>query len=112
MDSLSIPKSAGNTVITTGKAEILSEVAEINAGQAVREGSTFTTSSGRIYGFHDDILYPISGPGTISLSNMQYNLLKIGINNPPAALSQMSHLVNKGILTAEQASQIRSLGGF
>lgn len=107
--SLSTPKKAGNSLFDISKSEVLSDVDEINSGKAKRDGNMFTTSSTRIYSFHDDILYPVSGPGIIEVESYQYNLLKAFKKSPENAENQLSRLTVKGIVSSEDANYIREL---
>jgi hypothetical protein len=55
---------------------IPNDVAAINSGQAQRIGDQFIIN-GRTYGFHDDVLYPISGPGVYSLDRGAFKALGV-----------------------------------
>jgi hypothetical protein len=64
-----------NTVIESG-IDVAGDVADINAGKAIRSGNTYTIN-GRTYGFHDDILYPISGSGFHQLDRGAFKALGV-----------------------------------
>ncbi len=52
------------------------DVAVINAGQALKSGETFTVD-GRTYGYHDNVLYPVSGEGFHQLDRGSYKALGV-----------------------------------
>jgi len=71
-----------NTMICVPKEEILKDVDEINRCDYVcREGEVITTSSGRKYGTEKPKnhwrLYPISGPGLVTIDAAQYKALRM-----------------------------------
>ena len=109
--SLSIPKKAGNSLFTIPRSEVQKDVEEINGGKAVKSGSQFTTASGRIYGFHDDILFPISGPGIVQLSSQQYNLLVLFQDDPQKGAQSLQKLLEKGIMSPADAEVVKKLAG-
>jgi hypothetical protein len=109
ISGLSIPKKAGNSIFTIDKSLVQTDVDEINSGQATKSGNTFTTSSGRKYGFHDDILYPISGSGIEELSSQEYKLLKQFKNDESKALQTMNVLGTKKILATNRAALVKSI---
>ncbi len=106
---LSIPKAAGNSIFTIEKSLVQIDVDEINLGKAVKNGKVFTTSSGRQYGYHDDILYPISGEGIEQLSSQEYNLLKQYKKAPNKATQTIAILVDKNIMDDDRANFIKQL---
>ena len=109
ISGLSIPKAAGNSIFTIEKSLVQIDVDEINPGKAVKKGNVFTASSGREYGYHDDILYPISGEGIEQLSSQEYKLLKQLKNAPNKAQQIIEHLVNKNIMDNDRAELIKQL---
>ena len=106
---LSIPKQSGNSVFTIDTAQVEADVSEINTEKARRSGNQFTTNSGRIYSFHDDILYPVQGPGITQLSSQQYNLLVMFKKTPDKGELTSAKLLEKGILSSEEVSQVKQL---
>ena len=106
---ISIPKAAGNSIFTIEKSLVQVDVDEINLGKAVKNGKVFTTSSGRQYGYHDDILYPISGEGIEQLSSQEYKLLKQYKNAPNQAKQTIERLVTKNIMDNDRAELIKQL---
>jgi hypothetical protein len=115
LDSLSLPKAAGNSVFVIPRGEVAADVAEINAGSAPRSGTEFTTSSGRIYSYHDDILYPVRGPGIEELPSHIYNLLKQLKGDPDKGQKSIEKQREKGIISAEDAERtlrLARLAGF
>jgi hypothetical protein len=60
-------------VFTIDVAQVQADYEEIITGKALRIGDQFTTNSGRIYSFHNDIVYPVQGPGIIQISSLQYS---------------------------------------
>ncbi len=106
---LTIPKQAGNALFTVEKDEVKGDVEEINSGFAAREGNTFITSSGRRYGFHDDILFPVEGSGIVSITSLQYNVLRQFQVDPQKAFKTLSILVKKGIMSYEEAEVVERL---
>ncbi|NET61993.1 MAG: hypothetical protein F6K47_39500 [Symploca sp. SIO2E6] len=109
LSGLSIPKAAGNSIFLIDKSLVQNDVNEINSGQATREDNKFTTSSGRIYGFHHDILYPIEGLGIVNLSSQEYKLLKQFKQNKDKAMQTMNILVSREIISSDRADLIRKI---
>lgn len=64
-----------NTVIEPG-VDVSKDIAAINAGKAVKSGNTFSIN-GRVYGYHDNVLYPISGEGFHTLDRGAYKTLGV-----------------------------------
>ncbi len=56
--------------------DVSADVAAINAGQAARNGNTFTIN-GRTYGMHDGTLYPMLGNGLVTLDRGAYKALGV-----------------------------------
>ncbi|NEO94363.1 MAG: hypothetical protein F6K56_30885 [Moorea sp. SIO3G5] len=109
VSGLSIPKATGNSLFTIDKSLVQVDVNEINNGNATKTGNTFTTSSGRRYGFHDDILYPIDGPGIEKLSSQEYKLLKQFKQDDKKAMQTINVLVSKGILAEHRANLVKKI---
>ncbi|MBV6625824.1 MAG: DUF4157 domain-containing protein [Rivularia sp. (in: Bacteria)] len=109
VSGLSIPKAAGNSLFIIDKSLVKADVDEINDGNASKKDNTFTTSSGRVYGFHDDILYPISGPGIEKLSSQEYKLLKQFKQDENKAVQTINVLVSKGILQDDRANLVKKI---
>lgn len=108
---VSIPKKTGNTMYTVPPEVVANDLKEIHAvGESIRSGETFKTSSGRVFGTHDQSLHPISGPGTVNITSAEYNILvtakKKGMDNARQSLEVMS---KKGIFTAEQQTRTNQL---
>jgi hypothetical protein len=111
-NGLTIPKQAGNSIFTISKNQVKPDVEEINNGAAQREGNLFVVSSGRSYGVHDDILYPIEGPGIVNLSSQQYNLLVQFKKSPENALKTKNKLLEKGIISTDDGNLVETLASF
>ncbi|NEQ65972.1 MAG: hypothetical protein F6K21_10810 [Symploca sp. SIO2D2] len=109
LSGLSIPKAAGNSIFLIEKSLVQNDVNEINSGQATREDNTFTTSSGRIYSFHYNILYPIEGPGIVKVPSQKYKLLKQFKQNKDKAMQTMNILVTKEIISSDRADLIKEI---
>jgi hypothetical protein len=66
--------------IATGDVNLAADIAEINAGRAVRlPNGDITTSSGRVYGGHPglDSVFPRSGsPSTVDLTQAEFSVLR------------------------------------
>jgi hypothetical protein len=91
----SVTKSL-NTVIEPG-IDVAKDVSAINSGLAKRVGSTFEIN-GRVYGFHDDILFPISGSGFHQLNRGAYQALGVlnKFGDTPRAREILSKMKNVG----------------
>jgi hypothetical protein len=76
-NSVTMPKTTGNTMFTISKNEAMKDLKEIRLlGDKIREGEYFYPSSGRVYGIDNISIHPISGNlGTIDISNAEYNIL-------------------------------------
>lgn len=73
---VTIPKKTGNTMLTVSPEEAAADLAEIHKlGDKIRTGETFTVSSGRTYGVHNNSVHPISDPGTVNITSAEYNIL-------------------------------------
>lgn len=105
---VSIPKEH-NSMFLISKSEVMQDVEEINSGKATRIGNEFTTSSGRIYSFHDKVLYPVKGPGILPLSRQQYSLLVQLRKTPENGLKTADILVQKGFLSEAEVAQVKKL---
>lgn len=79
-------------------------------GESIRQGEFFHTSSGRVYGLHENSIHPVSGPGTVNITSAEYNVLisakKKGLENARKTLDIMTQ---KGIFTAEQKARTSQL---
>jgi hypothetical protein len=107
---LSIPQKSGNSLFTIGKAQVAKDLEEIHKqGDAIRQGENFVTSSGRVYGFHDDLIYPISGTDIVNVTSQECNILIQFRKNPENAMKTFSILPEKGILDSSQVARVRSL---
>ncbi|WP_239423800.1 hypothetical protein [Snodgrassella communis] len=110
LDKVTIPKKTGNSIFTGTRAEALADLAEIKSGKAVRNGELFTTSSGRVWGMHNNSVHPVSGPGVVNISSLEYNVLaqakKRGKDN---ALNTLNHLEKNNQLTSEQVGRTKKL---
>jgi hypothetical protein len=110
LNSLSIPKKSGNSLFTIGKDQVAKDLEEIHKlGDVIRQGDNFVTSSGRVYGFHDDIIYPISGPGIVNVTSQECNILIQFRKNPEKAMKTLSVLEEKGILDSSKVARVRNL---
>jgi hypothetical protein len=108
---VTIPKKTGNTMYTVPPEVVAKDLDEIHRiGEQIRTGESFSTSSGRTFGIHDNSLHPVSGPGTVNITSAEYNILvtarKKGMDNARKSLDMMSQ---KGIFTAEQKSRTSEL---
>ena len=101
---VSIPKKTGNTMYTVQPEVVGKDLQEIHqAGDKIRTGETFKTSSGRVFGIHEQSLHPISGPGTVNISSAEYNILVTAKKKGMASARQsLDVMTRKGIFTAEQ----------
>ncbi|OCG61501.1 RHS repeat domain-containing protein [Gilliamella sp. Fer4-1] len=110
LDRVSIPKSTGNSIFTGTRTEALADLAKIKSGVAIRDGELFTTSSGRVWGIHNNSVHPISGPGVVNISSLEYNILvqarKRGKDN---ALITLGHLEKNKKLSSEKVERIKIL---
>lgn len=110
LTSLFLPKTAGNSIfVGIGKAEVDADVAEINSGKATRAGDRFTTSSGRVFGFHDDILFPISGPGIEPISSPQYKVLMLFKEDKEKGLKTLQIFKEKNLMDEKDAAKVEDL---
>ena len=69
LESLSVPKKTGNTIVYASKKDINADIKEIREkGESIRSGNTFKVSSGRVYEIHGNSVHPVSGlnrPGIV-----------------------------------------------
>ncbi|MCG7926091.1 MAG: hypothetical protein JAY67_11165 [Candidatus Thiodiazotropha taylori] len=108
---VSIPKKSGNTMIIVSPKEAAADLSEIHKlGDEIRTGENFTVSSGRVYGVHNDSIYPVRGPGTVDITSSEYNILltarKKGLEKAQMSLDMMA---NKGIFSQEQYDRTKML---
>lgn len=108
---VTIPKKTGNTMYTVSPEEVAKDLREIHTnGESIRQGELFYTSSGRVYGLHENSIHPISGPGTVNITSAEYNILinakKKGLDNARKTLDIMTQ---KGIFTLEQKTRTTQL---
>lgn len=108
---VTIPKKTGNTMYTVSPEEVAKDLREIHMnGESIRQGEFFHTSSGRVYGLHENSIHPVSGPGTVNITSAEYNVLisakKKGLENARKTLDIMTQ---KGIFTAEQKARTSQL---
>ena len=113
-NQVSIPKKTGNTMLMITSEEAAADLAEIRKlGDTIREGETFTVSSGRIYKIHNNSVHPISGPNTVDITSAEYNILvtarKKSFENAQKSLERMTE---KGILSPEQYNRTKMLLDF
>ncbi|MFI8735582.1 hypothetical protein ACIGKM_06660 [Ectopseudomonas toyotomiensis] len=108
---VTIPKKTGNTMYTVSPEEVAKDLREIHMnGESIRQGEFFYTSSGRVYGLHENSIHPISGPGTVNITSAEYNILisakKKGLENARKTLDIMTQ---KEIFTPEQKTRTTQL---
>ncbi|MDH1263069.1 hypothetical protein [Pseudomonas sp. GD03944] len=108
---VTIPKNTGNTMYTVAPEEVAKDLKEIHTrGEEIRNGEFFNTSSGRVFGLHENSIHPVSGPGTVNITSAEYNILvtakKKGLSNARQSLDIMSQ---KGIFTPEQKQRTSQL---
>ncbi|MCG7967637.1 MAG: hypothetical protein JAY63_13645 [Candidatus Thiodiazotropha taylori] len=108
---VSIPKKSGNTMLIVSPKEAAADLSEIHKlGDEIRTGENFTVSSGRVYGVHNDSIYPVRGPGTVDITSSEYNILltarKKGLEKAQMSLDMMA---NKGIFSQEQYDRTKML---
>jgi len=109
LNGLSIPKKSGNSLFAIGKEQVAKDLEEVHKrGDAIRSYD-FVTSSGRVYGLHDDIIYPISGHGIVNVTSQECNILIQFRKNPENAMKTLRVLEEKGILNSSQVARVRSL---
>jgi hypothetical protein len=109
--SVTIPKVAGNSVFAKNvtKKDVIVDVKEINDGRATKVGNEFITSSGRVYGYHNNIVYPKRGPRIIELSSPQYNLLVLFKKDATKGHRTKAIITKKGIMSKDDADQVEEL---
>ena len=112
LNKVSIPKRAGNTMLTVSADEISQDVHEIHTlGAQIKNGEVFTVSSGRQYEIHNGSFHPVSGPGTVDITSSEYNILitarKKSIEKAQKSLDILAD--EKGVLSAEQKQRTQSL---
>jgi len=95
LNSLSKPKMSGNSLFVMG--------------DSVRDGEQFTVSSGRVYSFHDDILYPVSGPGIVNVTSKEYNILVQFRKHPENAEKSLVIMESCGIFDQTEVARVRYL---
>lgn len=110
MGRLSIPKKSGNTLLLGTKQEALADLAEIQAGNAIREGEFFTTSSGRVWARHNASVHPVSGPNVVDVTSAEYNILvQAQKQGADRATQTLEHMANKQILNSEQYQRTKEI---
>jgi len=110
LNSLSKPKMSGNSLFVIEKEDVRVDLKEIHSmGDSVRDGGQFTVSSGRIYSFHDDILYPVSGPGIVNVTSKEYNILVQFRKHPENAAKSLAIMESGGIFDQTEAARVRYL---
>jgi uncharacterized protein YqgQ len=107
----SIPKKSGNTMLTVTPKEASVDLAEIRKlGDGIRTGETFTVTSGRVYGVHNNSIHPVSGPGVVDITSSEYNILvtarKKGLEKAQMSLDKMTE---RGIFSQEQYARTKAL---
>ena len=112
LDSLSIPKKTGNTIVYASKKDINADIQEIREkGESIRPGNTFEVSSGRVYEIHGNSVHPVSGPQTVNITSIEYKILALtkkedGVSN---AYKSLEIQYSKGILNKEQYDRTKVL---
>ena len=112
LDSLSIPKKTGNTIVYASKKDINADIQEIREkGESIRSGNTFEVSSGRVYEIHGNSVHPVSGPQTVNITSIEYKILALtkkedGVSN---AYKSLEIQYSKGILNKEQYDRTKML---
>ncbi len=112
LESLSVPKKTGNTIVYASKKDINADIKEIREkGESIRSGNTFKVSSGRVYEIHGNSVHPVSGPKTVNITSNEYNILTLtkkegGISK---AYNSLEIQYSKGILTKEQYDRTKML---
>ncbi|WP_238791189.1 hypothetical protein [Snodgrassella sp. ESL0253] len=110
LDKVTIPKKTGNSIFTGTRAEALADLAEIKSGKAVRNGELFTTSSGRVWGMHNNSVHPVSGPGVVNITSQEYKtLVQAKKHGKESAINTLNHLQQKKLLTPEQVQRTKSI---
>ena len=105
-----IPKATGNSLFTGTRAEALADLAEIKSGVAKRSGEYFTTSSGRVWGIHNNTIHPVSGSKVINVTSQEYKVLvQAKKQGKEMAINTLKHLEEKEILTPEQLERTKSI---
>ena len=112
LDSLSIPKKTGNTIVYASKKDINADIQEIREkGESIRFGNTFEVSSGRVYKIHGNSVHPVSGPQTVNITSIEYKILALtkkedGVSN---AYKSLEIQYSKGMLNKEQYDRTKML---
>ncbi|MCO6527143.1 MAG: VENN motif pre-toxin domain-containing protein [Snodgrassella sp.] len=110
LDKVTIPKKTGNSIFTGTRAEALADLAEIKSGKAVRNGELFTTSSGRVWGMHNNSVHPVSGPGVVNITSQEYKtLVQAKKHGKESVINTLNHLQQKKLLTPEQVQRTKSI---
>ncbi|WP_410472338.1 hypothetical protein ACGTJS_12695 [Faucicola mancuniensis] len=112
MDSLSIPKKTGNTIVYADKKDINADIQEIREkGESIRSGNTFKVSSGRVYEIHGNSVHPVSGPKTINITSIEYKILALTKKEGglPNAYRSLDIQYSKGIINKEQYDRTKML---
>ena len=99
-----------NTMIDPDYAgQVKTDVGQIQQGNVTPSNGTYTVN-GSTYGFHDNILYPQSGPGFVDFSRPQVQLNgQLNTNTFDNAMKFADALRNKGIISQEQIDQVLRL---
>ena len=111
---LSIPKNTGNTIFIGTRREALEDLNEINKGLAIKQDAYFKTSSGRVWGIHNNSIHPISGKNIVdNISPRAYDIIKIADKgNIEGAVKQFEIMKNNGLLRADQIQKINTMLNF
>jgi type VI secretion system secreted protein VgrG len=110
LGKLTIPKAAGNSLFIGHRADAVADLAQIRAGLAVRNGTEFTTTSGRLWGVHETSVHPISGPDIVNVTSQEYKVLtQAQKQGSERALMTLENLANKNILDTQQIERTKSL---
>ena len=79
--------------VVDNTVDVASDVSSIRSGKANQIEGTFVLSNGRVYGQHNGILFPISGPGIYQLDRGSFKAL--GVLNQFGNTSKAGDILNK-----------------
>lgn len=83
---------------------------KIKSGTAIKNGEFFTTSSGRVWGIHNNSVHPVSGAGVVNVSSQEYKVLaQAKKQGKDSAMNTLNHLEKNKILTSEQVERTKSI---
>lgn len=110
MNKISIPKNQNSIFLgKTNDIEVLKDLEQIRAGQALFKNGEWITSSGRTWGMHGNSIFPIKGERIINLTRTEYSLLsrykKIGYEK--LLKEQEYTLLNKAISEQQYIENIK-----